>query len=175
MLGSRSNYYITIKSFENGRIVFDGRCDRIDDQALAIIDRRSPLEPGDVMFTSIEPVGVTYLIYEKPTNWNINESVFTIRPKRSTVTPEYLYLPLRHSIWGHSGSTRHRAVSQRDQTWRSSTFRTPHPGARIVEEFSKIVSPALRQMRNLETQNTRLAELRDWLLPMLMNGQVTVE
>lgn len=30
-------------------------------------------------------MGVTYLIQEKPTNWNINESVFTIRPDPSLV------------------------------------------------------------------------------------------
>ena len=33
-------------------------------------------------------------------------------------------------------------------------------------------------MKKLQTgsiENRQLAELRDWLLPMLMNGQVTVE
>ena len=79
-LGNGSNYYVTIKNVTNGRITLDDKCDRIDDEALKIIDRRSQLQVGDVLFTSIEPVGVTYLIQEKPENWNINESVFTLRP-----------------------------------------------------------------------------------------------
>lgn len=30
-------------------------------------------------------------------------------------------------------------------------------------------------MKLLYTKNQKLSELRDWLLPMLMNGQVTVD
>jgi type I restriction enzyme S subunit len=32
----------------------------------------------------------------------------------------------------------------------------------------------LKQMDVLENENQQLAQLRDWLLPLLMNGQVTV-
>ncbi|MBK7720384.1 MAG: hypothetical protein IPJ36_17790 [Simplicispira sp.] len=74
-LGFGNNFYVTIKNVTNGKITLDDKCDRIDDEALKIIDRRSQLEIGDVLFTSIEPVGVTYLIHKKPENWNINESI----------------------------------------------------------------------------------------------------
>ena len=37
----------------------------------------------------------------------------------------------------------------------------------LIEDFNDI-------MNNLAFQNQQLTELRDWLLPMLMNGQVTV-
>ena len=93
-LGSGNNYYITIKSIKNGKIIFDDKCDKIDDEALKIINKRSQLQAGDILFTSIEPVGVTYLLHEKPTNWDINESVFTIRANTERVTPEYLYMLL---------------------------------------------------------------------------------
>src|SRR5688572_15403727 len=68
VLGTGSNYYVTIKNVTNGRIVHDDKFDRIDDRSMAVIHRRSQLQAGDVLFTSIEPVGVTYLIHEKPTN-----------------------------------------------------------------------------------------------------------
>ena len=93
-LGEGENYYITIKSIEDGKIVFDDRCDRVSDKSLEIIDKRSDLKVGDVLFTSIQPVGVTYLVQEKPTNWNINESVFTIRANPEKVTSEFLYVML---------------------------------------------------------------------------------
>jgi type I restriction enzyme S subunit len=32
----------------------------------------------------------------------------------------------------------------------------------------------LMKIDNIDKQNQQLTELRDWLLPMLMNGQVTV-
>lgn len=174
-LGHGNNYYVTIKNVSNGKIVLDDKCDRIDDEALSIIDRRAQLQPGDVLFTSIEPVGVTYLIQEKPTNWNINESVFTIRPSYSKISSEYLYLLLssnemktftKNSSTGsvHKG-IRHGVLK---------TFRLPYRDKKIIDDFSAITKPILKHINVLETENQLLTQLRNWLLPMLMNGQVTV-
>lgn len=44
----------------------------------------------------------------------------------------------------------------------------------VVDEFSKITIPMYQKQVNLMNENQKLSELRDWLLPMLMNGQVTV-
>lgn len=41
-------------------------------------------------------------------------------------------------------------------------------------DFNKIVDPILEKFKVLTGENRKLIELRDWLLPMLMNGQVTV-
>ena len=49
-----------------------------------------------------------------------------------------------------------------------------NPPTSLIEEFTKIVSP-LRSMTSANhQQNQQLTALRDWLLPMLMNGQVRV-
>lgn len=48
------------------------------------------------------------------------------------------------------------------------------PDLGIVQQFGEIVDPAFKQIANNIQQNHHLAQLRDWLLPMLMNGQVTV-
>ncbi|MDN5053082.1 MULTISPECIES: restriction endonuclease subunit S [Arcobacteraceae] len=42
-------------------------------------------------------------------------------------------------------------------------------------KFQKIVKPIFDQMIQNRKQNQELAKLRDWLLPMLMNGQVRVK
>jgi type I restriction enzyme S subunit len=49
------------------------------------------------------------------------------------------------------------------------------PSDELIKEFDKIVGPMFSQQNTNEFQNNELAELRDWLLPMLMNGQVRVE
>jgi len=36
------------------------------------------------------------------------------------------------------------------------------------------MQPIFSQQNNLELQNQELTALRDWLLPLLMNGQVRV-
>jgi type I restriction enzyme, S subunit len=40
--------------------------------------------------------------------------------------------------------------------------------------FSEFVSPVIKQMAKREMETEYLTQLRDWLLPLLMNGQVTV-
>ena len=45
----------------------------------------------------------------------------------------------------------------------------------VVDEFVKIYSPLIDQISKNKNQNQELTQLRDWLLPMLMNGQVKVE
>ena len=44
----------------------------------------------------------------------------------------------------------------------------------LIERIDKKISPILRKLLLNEKQNQELAQLRDWLLPMLMNGQVKV-
>lgn len=44
----------------------------------------------------------------------------------------------------------------------------------VISAFEKIARPMFDEQRNLEVQNRELASLRDWLLPLLMNGQVRV-
>lgn len=48
------------------------------------------------------------------------------------------------------------------------------PKNKILQEYYTIVTPALERIVNNAKQNQELNHLRDWLLPMLMNGQVTV-
>ncbi len=44
-----------------------------------------------------------------------------------------------------------------------------------LQEFNRIVVPAFNAISEKTRENQQLTELRDWLLPMLMNGQATVE
>ncbi len=45
----------------------------------------------------------------------------------------------------------------------------------VVDEFIKIYRPLIDLISKNKIQNQELTQLRDWLLPMLMNGQVKVE
>ena len=45
----------------------------------------------------------------------------------------------------------------------------------VVDEFIKIYRPLIDLISKNKKENQQLSQLRDWLLPMLMNGQVKVE
>jgi type I restriction enzyme S subunit len=47
------------------------------------------------------------------------------------------------------------------------------PDTVLILKFSKLSNPILEKRKNVFKQNQKLSELRDWLLPMLMNGQIT--
>lgn len=44
-----------------------------------------------------------------------------------------------------------------------------------IKSFEEMVQPIEQKIRVAEQENRELTKLRDWLLPMLMNGQATVE
>jgi type I restriction enzyme, S subunit len=45
---------------------------------------------------------------------------------------------------------------------------------KVAEKLGQHLEPILKQLIVNQRENTKLTSLRDWLLPMLMNGQVTV-
>jgi len=49
-----------------------------------------------------------------------------------------------------------------------------NPSTIVLEKYYKKANPIYKQIINNSFQNQELASLRDWLLPMLMNGQVSV-
>lgn len=174
-LGDGDNFYVTIKNIEQGKVNLNDKCDRINDEALKIINNRSDLRKGDILYTSIQPVGTTYLIREEPKNWNINESVFTIRPNIEKVTSEFLYMFVsgdyikKYTNYVSAGSI-HKGV--RHSTLKECKFILPPKN--VVNQFTNIVKPMLDKDYSILKENRKLSELRDWLLPMLMNGQVSV-
>lgn len=46
------------------------------------------------------------------------------------------------------------------------------PGNDMILKFNIFISPIFESINNDLKENQKLLELRDWLLPMLMNGQV---
>lgn len=48
------------------------------------------------------------------------------------------------------------------------------PEKMIIRHYTDMVTSIFERQNLLEIENQQLAKLRDWLLPMLMNGQVTV-
>ena len=93
-LGSGKLKYITAKNLtEYGTIDFS-KCDLINEKAKEIINRRSNIQVGDILFSSRAPIGHCHLIKEEPDYYDIGESIFSIRVKTEILMPEYLCLYL---------------------------------------------------------------------------------
>ena len=132
------------------------------------------LADGDILMTSEAPAGEFYFIQGK-TDYCMSQRLFGIRANQSKMVPSYLYYELSKGngysqIMGSlSGST---VFGIRQDVLRKILVIVPN--IEIQKKFNEIVIPQLKQIKLLDKENRELASLRDWLLPMLMNGQVSV-
>lgn len=90
LLGSGNNHYVTIKNIKAGDLDFSS-AELISDTAVRIISKRSKLAKDDIIMASIGNIGEAYHLRQDPEGWNINESVFAIKPDTSRIVPAYLY------------------------------------------------------------------------------------
>ena len=56
-----------------------------------------------------------------------------------------------------------------------NNYKIPQIPHKIANRFTSILKPIFSKLRAVEIENSELTKLRDWLLPMLMNGQARVE
>ncbi|MCA6430483.1 MAG: restriction endonuclease subunit S, partial [Cytophagales bacterium] len=45
----------------------------------------------------------------------------------------------------------------------------------VILRFNKLIRPIFHKLNLIQKENQKLTELRDWLLPMLMNGQIKIK
>ena len=175
ILGNGKIKYVTVKNLtEEGHIDFSN-CDLVNSEAQKIIHERSQIQTGDILFASICPLGRCYLIQDSPEEWDINESVFSIRPNIDRITSEFLYTLLRESYY----------VKKMTQKATGSIFKGIRindiekieillPPKDIINAFSKKTLPIFNYQLTIQKEIQKLTDLRDRLLPLLMNGQVEV-
>ena len=175
VLGNGDIRYITVKNLTaTGSLDFSG-CDTIDEDARAIVHRRSDISAGDILFASIAPLGRCYLIQQDPVDWDINESVFSIRSKTDTVTPEFMYLYFQSDSFiqkATNTSTGSIFKGIRINTLLDTALIVPE--LQVCKSFTDAVKSLLAEINNNSSETAKLTALRDWLLPMLMNGQATI-
>ena len=166
--------YITVKNITSFGTLDFSSCDFITEEVKEIINKRSKIKEGDILFASIAPLGRCYLIYETPYNWEINESVFSIRTN-NTISPEYLYMFFMSNHFirkAEQNSTGSVFSGIRISTLENMNILIP--STHDIENFTKNIYTIYSRKYKFEKENQELTCLRDWLIPMLMNGQVEV-
>ena len=115
VLGSGNNAYITIKDIYGGKINISEKTDRVDDEAIQIIKKRSRISVGDVLFVSIGRIGETAIVYEKDDSWDVNESIFIFTINKNLIIPEYFCLlfeseDVRNSLLKNSSGSTFKSI-----------------------------------------------------------------
>lgn len=175
-LGSGNIKYVTVKNLTTKGTLDFTSCDTIDETARTIIHNRSDIQTGDVLFASIAPLGRCYLIQSTPTDWDINESVFSIRPNFSVITSVYLYLYFMSDAFikcATSSSTGSIFKGIRINTLLDTELCVPPLS--VIKQFENKLASTLPLKGKNDEEIRALINLRNWLIPMLMNGQATID
>ena len=77
-----------IREMKDGKIVPSEKTDRMNDEARKLCNNRSNLEVGDVLFSGTGTIGETAVIEKEPSNWNIKEGVYAIKPNQTMIEPK---------------------------------------------------------------------------------------
>ncbi|MCS5707782.1 restriction endonuclease subunit S [Candidatus Berkiella cookevillensis] len=165
---------LSAKLVKGGKLCNLEKANKVDQ---AMFDKWMPekLRDGDILMTSEAPAGEFYFIHGK-TDYCMSQRLFAIRAKQTLLAPTYLYYELSKGhgysqiLGSLSGST---VFGIRQDVLR--TIKVVVPDFALQKKFDRFVLPQLKQIKNLDQENLELSKLRDWLLPMLMNGQVTVK
>ena len=95
--GELTSWYITTKDYSsNEKIEFvEGKTAKITEEARLIINRRSKLEINDILFSAVGTVGKIAFVDVHPTNFDVNESTFVLKPNKKNIVPKYLMYYLK--------------------------------------------------------------------------------
>lgn len=174
VLGQGSNYYVTIKNMSDNTIFLDEKCDKIDDEAITIINKRSDLQTGDILFSGIGTIGRVYLIDIPTHNWNVSESVFTLRANNQ-ISKEYLYsLLLSNDFQNYCQLHSQGAAQLGIRMAELKSFKFALPDERIIKLFTDKITHLLQFVSSLRRNNRLLTTQRDILLPRLMSGKLSI-
>jgi type I restriction enzyme S subunit len=103
----------------------------------------------------------------------INQAITAIVPE-GEVSAEYIFLSLlvtRPQLLALATGTSQQNLS--NQVIKDYFILVPPDS--LLKSFNDLAKPIFEQLRSNTTESARLSELRDFLLPILMNGQIKVE
>ena len=127
------------------------------------------LPAGTVLLSSRAPIGYMAIARNEVTT---NQGFKSFIPNDGFSTA-YIYYTVNRSlktiIQYSSGST-FKEVS----AGVLKTVKIVLPESNIINAFTSSVTSIFKRQNELELENQKLNQLRDWLLPLLMSGQVTV-
>ena len=133
------------------------------------IPEENIIEDGDILFSWSATLEVNYWIGGKA---GLNQHIFKVQPKEG-FNREYVYHQLREYVINFVKIAEARKTTMGHITQDHLNFsRIPIPPRPVLSSFQTQMRPLHEKMIQSKKENHRLAALRDWLLPMLMNGQV---
>lgn len=136
------------------------------------IPTKHKIYDGDILFSWSATLEVMY--------WyggigGLNQHIFKVNPK-SYFPKEYVYEQLSSYIVNFIKLAEARKTTMGHITTdHLEQGKIPLPPESLLNQFTEKIRPIHQKIGQTKQENCVLTKLRDWLLPMLMNGQARVE
>ena len=127
---------------------------------------------GDILFSWSATLEVMYWYGG---SGGLNQHIFKVNPK-SYFPKEYVYEQLSSYIVNFVKMAEARKTTMGHITTdHLEQSKIPLPPESLLKQFAEKIRPIHLKIGQTKQENRELTKLRDWLLPMLMNGQARVE
>ena len=139
------------------------------------INERSKVDNGDILLSMIGTVGIVSLVIDNPVTWAI-KNIGLFKTSKSEELKYFLlnYLKcddVKNYIEQHLAGSTQKYISLSEL--RNLPINIPEKT--VLEKFNNVVTPIYEQIINNTNEIKNLKELRDTLLPKLMNGGIKVD
>ena len=85
-------YYVTVRELNGLQGVKEyEKTDKINLDAVRIINERAHIDIGDILFSNTGTVGKLALVVEAPYNWGVNEGIYVIKPIQERIDSRFLF------------------------------------------------------------------------------------
>jgi type I restriction enzyme S subunit len=138
------------------------------------VNTRSKVDAGDILFSMIGSIGVIYKVDEENINFAI-KNVALYKTSEKEEYRNYIYMFLKsYDMQRYMGNV----ISGSIQKFIGLGALRNMPillDEDMIIRFESTTAHIFKKLTLIKRENQKLVELRDWLLPMLMNGQITVK
>ena len=137
----------------------------------ANIPSKNIVQSGDILFSWSASLEIAFWFGRTA---GLNQHIFKVIPK-APFSCEYVYLQLSEYIVQFVRIAESRKTTMGHITSdHLNESRIVVPSSAVIQKFSTIVRPIFEELKVCHAEMEHLQSLRDWLLPMLMNGQATI-
>lgn len=167
------------QKFINIRCIVDGDLDvsnasMIGEEFVAQY-RQFLLQERDLVLSTSGTLGRSAIVRDEHLPILLNTSVIRFRPKKQALF-EFMVLYLKSGLFlGVLNQMATGSIQKNFGPTHLDRMKLVIPSENIIATFHSYSSSLLAKQQVLRSENNQLAKMRDWILPILMNGQVKIK
>lgn len=139
------------------------------------VNKRSQVNQGDILLTMIGTVGIPFLVSQPEVNFAI-KNVGLFKTSSAHELSNYFYLLLKSPEMKAYLEARMAGTTQKYLSLKTlRSIEMVVPSKELLESFNEVINPIMEKIFCSHVENKKLSELRDTLLPKLLNGDLSAK